>query len=149
MAELKPFYSQALMYALACTEVGIATLVSPAANGDLEDKELLRWRWTGFPIASSICLKAAASTMPRHQARRERAHGKDRYKLVPIGNAWLARGSRPRRQLPPTEREFAEGTDLMRALEAGIRIDVTLVTEDMKVLITPAELRGETLDMGH
>ena len=29
MPELQPFYIQALMYALATTEVGIATLVSP------------------------------------------------------------------------------------------------------------------------
>ncbi len=50
---------------------------------------------------------------------------------------------------PPTEREFVEGTDLVRALEAGIRIDVGLVWEDMKVLISPAELRGEPADMGH
>jgi hypothetical protein len=26
---------------------------------------------------------------------------------------------------------------------------VALVSEDMKVLLTPAQLRGETLDMGH
>ena len=50
---------------------------------------------------------------------------------------------------PPSEREFVEGTDLVRALDAGIRIDVALVTENMKVLMTPAELRGETVDMGH
>ena len=51
--------------------------------------------------------------------------------------------------MPPTEREFSEGTDLMRAMEAGIRIDVALVWENMKVLITPEDLRGEGIDMGH
>ena len=36
--------------------------------------------------------------------------------------------------------EFEEGTDLVRALDAGMRIDVTFVTDNMKVLISPEEL---------
>ena len=43
-------------------------------------------------------------------------------------------------QLPPSDREFEEGTDLVRALDAGMRIDVTFVTDNMKVLISPEEL---------
>ena len=43
-------------------------------------------------------------------------------------------------QLPPSDREFEEGTDLIRALDAGMRVDVTFVTDNMKVLISPEEL---------
>ena len=42
MPELQPFYMQALMYALATTEVGIATLVSPLENGELENDEIAK-----------------------------------------------------------------------------------------------------------
>ena len=73
---------------------------------------------------------------------------KDCYRLVPI-HAWRRASLDRIVRTPPSEREFAEGTDLIRALEAGIRIDVALVSENMKVLISSAELRGEVLDMGH
>jgi hypothetical protein len=48
--------------------------------------------------------------------------------------------------MPPSERELDEGTDLVRAIDAGIRVDVSLVWEDMKVLIQPEELRGGELE---
>lgn len=149
MAELKPFYLQALMYALAVTEVGIATLVCPLDNGDLEDKEVAKvsvdWNderivhpLEGSRVGTLRDIRRDASALP----------DKDCYKLVPI-HAWRRAALDRVVNLPPTDREFAEGTDLMRALEAGIRIDVALVTENMKVLITPAMLRGEGIDMGH
>ena len=37
MEELQPFYMQGLMYALASSEVGIATLVSPLKDGERDD----------------------------------------------------------------------------------------------------------------
>jgi 3-deoxy-manno-octulosonate cytidylyltransferase (CMP-KDO synthetase) len=149
MAELQPFYIQALMYALATTEVGIATLVSPLANGDLKDKDIAKVavQWNKgrivYPIEGSrvgtlLDIRRDASALPET----------DCYKLVPI-HAWRRAALDRIVRLPPSEREFAEGTDLVRALEAGIRIDVTLVSENMRVRITPEELRGETLDMGH
>jgi CMP-2-keto-3-deoxyoctulosonic acid synthetase len=42
LPELQPFYIQALMYALATTDVGIATLVSPLENRDLENDEIAK-----------------------------------------------------------------------------------------------------------
>ena len=71
--------------------------------------------------------------------------GDDIYKLVPI-HAWR-RGPLDRLvALPPSDREFDEGTDLVRAIDAGMRIDVTFVTDNMKVLITPEELIGDEIE---
>ena len=41
MPELKPFHMQALMYALATTEVGIATLVSPLSEDEFNNPEII------------------------------------------------------------------------------------------------------------
>lgn len=149
MPEVQPYYLQALMYALAVTEVGIATLVSPLANGELADKEVPKVAvdWNPerivYPLEGSrvgtLCdIRRDASALP----------DTDCYKLVPI-HAWRRAALDRVVRTPPAEREFTEGTDLVRALEAGIRIDVALVWDNMKVLITPAELRGGALDMGH
>lgn len=149
MPELQPHHMQALMYALATTEVGIATLVAPLANGELSDKEIAKVavQWNpdrivypleGSRVGTLLDIRRDADKLP----------GPDCYKLVPI-HAWRRAALDRVVRTPPADREFAEGTDLVRALEAGIRIDVALVTEDMKVLITPAQLRGDVVDMGH
>jgi 3-deoxy-manno-octulosonate cytidylyltransferase (CMP-KDO synthetase) len=149
MERLQPFYIQALMYALASTEVGIATLVSPLENGELRDKETAKVavNWNpdrivypleGSRVGTLLDIRRDPGALPDNPC----------YKLVPI-HAWRRAALDRVVRTPPCEREFVEGTDLVRALEAGIRIDVAFVTEDMKVLMTPAQLRGETLDMGH
>ncbi len=149
MPELKPFYLQALMYALATTEVGIATLVSPLENGEVENKDTAKAAVTWNPDRIVYPLEGSrVGTLLDIRRDAKLLRNKDCYKLVPI-HAWRRAALDRVVRTPPTEREFVEGTDLVRALEAGIRIDVALVTENMKVLMTPAELRGETLDMGH
>jgi 3-deoxy-manno-octulosonate cytidylyltransferase (CMP-KDO synthetase) len=149
MPELQPFYIQALMYALATTEVGIATLVSPLENGELEKNEIAKVAVNWNPDRIVYPLEGSRVGTLLDIRRDASALGdQDRYKLVPI-HAWRRAALDRVVRTPPSEREFVEGTDLVRALEAGIRIDVTLVSENMKVLMTPAELRGETLDMGH
>jgi 3-deoxy-manno-octulosonate cytidylyltransferase (CMP-KDO synthetase) len=137
------------MYALATTEVGIATLVSPLENGELENdgiaKAAVNWNpdrivypLEGSRVGTLLDIRRDPSVLGAN----------DCYKLVPI-HAWRRAALDRVVRTPPSEREFVEGTDLVRGLEAGIRIDVALVSEDMKVLLTPAQLRGETLDMGH
>ncbi len=149
MPELRPFYIQALMYALATSEVGIATLVSPLANGELENADIAKAAVTWNPERVVYPLEGSRVGTLR-DIRRDPSGlaGQEFYKLVPI-HAWRRAALDRVVRTPPSEREFIEGTDLVRALEAGIRIDVALVWADMKILMTPAELRGETIDMGH
>ena len=149
MEDLQPFYIQALMYALATSEVGIATLVSPVGQSERENAEIPKVTVTWNPDRIVYPLEGSrVGTL--NDIRRDAAAlaGQDCYKLVPI-HAWRRAALDRVVRTPPSEREFAEGTDLMRALDAGIRIDVALVWDDMKVLMSPAALRGETLDMGH
>jgi 3-deoxy-manno-octulosonate cytidylyltransferase (CMP-KDO synthetase) len=149
MPELKPFYLQALMYALATTEVGIAVLVSPLKDGEFENKEITKIAVDWNPDRIVYPLEGGRVGTLRDIRRDPNAlRGKDCARLVPV-YAWRRAALDRVISMPPTDREFAEGTDLVRALDAGIRVDVSLVWEDMKVLIGPAELRGDNLDMGH
>lgn len=149
VSELKPYYLQALMYALATTEVGIATLVAPLRNGNAEDgglaKASVKWNPDRivYPLEGS-----RVGTLLDIRRDQSQLRGEDCYELIPI-HAWRRAALDRVVRTPPCEREFVEGTDLVRALEVGIRIDVALVWENMKVLMTPAQLRGETVDMGH
>jgi 3-deoxy-manno-octulosonate cytidylyltransferase (CMP-KDO synthetase) len=149
MPKLQPFYIQALMYALATSEVGIATLVTPLEHGELENNDITKVAVNWNPDRIVYPLEGSrVGTLVDIRRDSGALRAKDCCKLVPI-HAWRRAALDRVVRTPPSEREFAEGTDLVRALEAGIRIDVAFVTENMKVLMTPAELRGETTDMGH
>ena len=146
LAELKPHYLQALMYALASSEVGIATLVSPLRNGERDDygvvKAAVDWNSdrTVYPVEGS----KVGSLKDIRRSATELGEG-ELFRFVPI-HAWR-RGPLDRLvAMPPSERELDEGTDLVRALDAGVRVDVALVWEDMKVLITPEELIGDGIE---
>ena len=146
LAELKPHYLQALMYALASSEVGIATLVSPLRDGERDDYGVLKAAvdWNSdrqvYPVEGS---KVGSLKDIRRNAD-ELGNG-ELYRFVPI-HAWR-RGPLDRLvAMPPSERELDEGTDLVRALDAGVRVDVALVWEDMKVLIRPEELIGDGIE---
>jgi 3-deoxy-manno-octulosonate cytidylyltransferase (CMP-KDO synthetase) len=146
MPELRSFYLQALMYALASSEVGIATLVSPLKEGELEDYGVVKASvdWNSDRVVYPI--EGGRVGTLRDIRRDATALGTDDvYKFVPI-HAWR-RGALDRLvNTPPSERELDEGTDLVRALDAGVRIDVCLVWEDMKVLIKPEEVRGDEIE---
>jgi CMP-2-keto-3-deoxyoctulosonic acid synthetase len=146
MPDLQPFYMQGLMYALASSEVGIATLVSPLKNGELDDRDVVKASvdWNSDRIVHP--LEGSRVGTLRDIRRDARALGTDDvYKFVPI-HAWR-RGALDRLVgMPPSDRELDEGTDLVRALDAGVRIDVCLVWEDMKVLFRPQEVRGDEIE---
>lgn len=146
MPELRPFYLQALMYALASTEVGIATLVSPLKDGELENREIAKAavNWNSDRVVHPLEGGRVGTLIDIRRDPRELPAG-DLYRFVPI-HAWR-RGALDRLvNSPPSDREFEEGTDLVRALDAKVRIDVALVFEDMKVLITPEALRGDEIE---
>jgi 3-deoxy-manno-octulosonate cytidylyltransferase (CMP-KDO synthetase) len=149
MPGLQPFYIQALMYALASTEVGIATLVSPLTDGERRDDDIAKVAVNWNPDRIVYPLEGSRTgTLLDIRRDADALACADCYKLVPI-HAWRRAALDRIVRTPPSEREFVEGTDLVRALEAGVRIDVALVSENTRVVMTPAELRGETPDMGH
>ena len=117
MEDLQPFYMQGLMYALASSEVGIATLVSPLKNGEIEDYGVVKASvdWNSDRVVHP--LEGSRVGTLRDIKRDAAALGTDDvYKFVPI-HAWR-RGALDRLvNMPPSERELDEGTDLVRALE--------------------------------
>jgi len=146
MPELRSFYMQGLMYALASSEVGIATLVSPLKDGDLDDYGVVKASVDWNSNRKVHPLEGSRVGTLRDLRRNPGAlDTDDLYKFVPI-HAWR-RGALDRLvSMPPSDRELDEGTDLVRALDAGVRIDVCLVWEDMKVLIKPEEVRGDEIE---
>lgn len=146
LPELKPHYLQALMYALASSEVGIATLVSPLLDGEREDygvvKAAVNWNSDRrvYPVEGS---KVGSLRDIRRNA--DQLGEGELYRFVPI-HAWRRGPLDKLVAMPPSERELDEGTDLVRALDAGIRVDVALVWEDMKILIQPEELIGDGIE---
>jgi 3-deoxy-manno-octulosonate cytidylyltransferase (CMP-KDO synthetase) len=146
LAELKPHYLQALMYALASSEVGIATLVSPLRDGERDDYGVVKASvdWNSDRLVHPVEGSKVGSLKDIRRNAAELGEG-ELYRFVPI-HAWR-RGPLDRLvAMPPSERELDEGTDLVRALDAGVRVDVALVWEDMKVLIRPEELIGDGIE---
>lgn len=146
LTDFRPSYLQALMYALATSEVGVATLVSPLQEDEQDDTEIPKAKveWNSLRVVHPLEGSRVGTLVDI--GRDSRAFGEGpAYKLVPV-HAWR-RGALDRLvNMPPSEREFTEGTDLVRALDAKIRIDVSLVSEDMRVLITPEELQGDEIE---
>lgn len=146
MVALRPFYMQALMYALASSEVGIATLVSPLVEGEIGDRNVVKAAvdWNSERVVHPI-EGGRVGTLRDIRRDARKLGDTDLYKFVPI-HAWR-RGALDRLvDMPPSDRELEDGTDLVRALDAGVRIDVCLVWDDMKVLIAPEEVRGDELE---
>ena len=146
MAELKSFHMQALMYALATTEVGIATLVSPLSEEEFNNPSIIKvsMNWNNNRVIHPL-EGSRVGTLINITRNNNSLELNNCFKWVPI-HAWR-RGTLDKLiRLPPCDREFEEGTDLVRAHESGMRIDATLVFDDMKVLITPSELIGDEIE---
>ncbi len=146
MPALQPFYLQALMYALASSEVGVATLVSPLGAGEANDAQVVKASvdWNSLREVHPV-EGGRVGTLVDIRRNAAQLSTTDIYKFVPV-HAWR-RGALDRLvAMPPSDRELDDGTDLVRALDAGVRIDVSLVWEGMTVLITPEEVRGDELE---
>lgn len=143
---LRPFYMHALMYALASSEVGIATLVSPIEEDELADPQVVKVSvsWNSDRVVHPV-EGGRVGTLKDIRRNAVQLETEEIYKLVPV-HAWR-RGTLDRLvNMPPSDRELEDGTDLVRALDAGVRIDVCLVWDDMNVLIKPEEVRGDELE---
>ena len=115
MPELKPYYMQALMYALSDSDVGIATMVSPLTDEERYDNEVVKAKvdWNSdrivYPLEGS-----KVGTLKDIRRNIYDFDTDDVYKLVPI-HAWRRGPLDKLIELPPSDREFEEGTDLVRA----------------------------------
>ena len=120
--------------------------VSPLEEGEREDRNVVKAvvKWDserqvhpleGSKVGTLVDIRKDAGS----------AGADELFRLVPI-HAWRRGCLDKLVEMPPSEREIEEGTDLVRALDAGFRIDVVLISEHMKVLITPEEVRGDEIE---
>src|SRR5690606_11424745 len=105
----KPHYLQALMYALASSEVGIATLVSPLADGERDDYGVVKAAvdWNSERVVHPV-EGSRVGTLMDIRRNADALGSDDVYRFVPI-HAWR-RGPLDRLvAMPPSERELDEG----------------------------------------
>jgi 3-deoxy-manno-octulosonate cytidylyltransferase (CMP-KDO synthetase) len=127
MPTLEPKYIRALMYALVDREVGMATMVCPLEQDELNDANIVKtvvdWnegRVVYVMKSSKVGTVVDFSRDPKLLADRPL------FRHVPIYA--YKRGALDRFvNSPPTDRELDENIESLRVLEAGIRMDVCLV----------------------
>jgi 3-deoxy-manno-octulosonate cytidylyltransferase (CMP-KDO synthetase) len=127
MPTLEPKYIRALMYALVDREVGMATMVCPIEESDLNDSGIVKTTvdWNEGRVVY-VMKSAKVGTVIDFSRDPKLLGNRPLYRHVPIyaykrGALDLFVNS------PPTDRELEENIESLRALEAGIRMDVCLV----------------------
>ena len=127
MPALEPKYIRALMYALASDDVGIATMVCPLTNKDLDDRSIVKTRVSWNEQRRVYVLKGSkVGTVDDFSREPDRLGAGPHYRHIPI---YAYRRAQLDRFVdsPPSERELEEKIEALRALEKGFRIDVCLV----------------------
>jgi 3-deoxy-manno-octulosonate cytidylyltransferase (CMP-KDO synthetase) len=127
MPTLEPKYIRALMYALVDREVGMATMVCPIEEPELSDTNIVKTAvdWNEGRIVY-VLKNAKVGTVVDFSRDPKLLGNRPLFRHVPIYA--YKRGALDRFvNSPPTDRELEENIESLRALEAGIRMDVCLV----------------------
>ena len=124
---LDPKYIRALMYALVDREVGMATMVCPIEQDELDDVNIVKASVDWNERRKVYVLKSSKVGTIVDFARKPDFLG-DRpvFRHVPI-YAYKRGALDQFVNSPPTDRELEENIESLRVLEAGIRMDVCLV----------------------
>ena len=127
MPTLEPKYVRALMYALVDREVGIATMVCPIEHEELSDPSIVKTSvdWNEGRVVY-VLKSSKVGTVVNFSRDPKLLGDRPLFRHVPIYA--YKRGALDRFvNSPPTDRELDENIESLRALEAGIRMDVCLV----------------------
>ena len=127
MPTLEPKYVRALMYALVDREVGIATMVCPIEHEELSDPSIVKTSvdWNEGRVVY-VLKSSKVGTVVNFSRDPKLLGDRPLFRHVPIYA--YKRGALDRFvNSPPTDRELDENIESLRALEAGIRVDVCLV----------------------
>ncbi len=140
MPTLEPKYIRALMYALVDREVGMATMVCPLEDGELEDPSIVKTTVDWNEGRMVYVMKSSKVGTIVDFSRDPAALG-DRplYRHVPI-YAYKRAALDRFVNAPPTDRELEENIESLRVLEAGIRMDVCLVDSAPFQVLTEDDL---------
>ena len=127
MPTLEPKYVRALMYALVDREVGIATMVCPIEHEELSNPSIVKTSvdWNEGRVVY-VLKSSKVGTVVNFSRDPKLLGDRPLFRHVPIYA--YKRGALDRFvNSPPTDRELDENIESLRALEAGIRVDVCLV----------------------
>ncbi len=127
MPTLEPKYIRALMYALVDREVGMATMVCPIEESELSDISIVKTAvdWNEGRIVY-VLKNAKVGTVVDFSRDPKLLGDRPLFRHVPI-YAYKRGALDQFVNSPPTDRELEENIESLRALEAGIRMDVCLV----------------------
>jgi 3-deoxy-manno-octulosonate cytidylyltransferase (CMP-KDO synthetase) len=127
MPTLEPKYIRALMYALVDREVGMATMVCPIEEPELSDTSIVKTAvdWNEGRIVY-VLKNAKVGTVVDFSRDPKLLGDRPLFRHVPI-YAYKRAALDRFVNSPPTDRELEENIESLRALEAGIRMDVCLV----------------------
>jgi 3-deoxy-manno-octulosonate cytidylyltransferase (CMP-KDO synthetase) len=127
MPTLEPKYIRALMYALVDREVGMATMVCPLANEEVNDNQIVKVSvdWNEGRIVY-VMRSSKVGTVVNFSRNPELLGDRPLFRHVPI-YAYKRAALDRFVNSPPTDREVEENIESLRALNAGIRMDVCLV----------------------
>jgi 3-deoxy-manno-octulosonate cytidylyltransferase (CMP-KDO synthetase) len=127
MPTLEPKYIRALMYALVDREVGIATMVCPLDEGELNDPAFVKTSVDWNESRKVYVMKSSkVGTVVDFSRNPELLGDRPLYRHVPI-YAYKRAALDRFVNSPPTDRELEENIESLRVLDAGIRMDVCLV----------------------
>ncbi len=140
MPTLEPKYIRALMYALVDREVGMATMVCPLEDGELEDPSIVKTTVDWNEGRMVYVMKSSKVGTIVDFSRDPAALG-DRplYRHVPI-YAYKRAALDRFVNAPPTDRELEENIESLRVLEAGILMDECLVDSAPFQVLTEDDL---------
>ena len=127
MPTLEPKYIRALMYALVDREVGMATMVCPIRQDELDDMNIVKATVDWNESRTVYVLKSSKVGTIVDFSRNPGLLG-DRpvFRHVPI-YAYKRGALDQFVNSPPTDRELEENIESFRVLVAGIRMDVCLI----------------------
>ena len=127
MPTLDPKYIRALMYALIDREVGMATMVCPLEKAEAEDRSIVKTTvdWNEGRMVY-VMKSSKVGTIVDFSRDPEKLGDRPLYRHVPI-YAYKRAALDRFVNSPPTDRELEENIESLRALEAGVRMDVCLV----------------------
>ena len=127
MPTLEPKYIRALMYALVDREVGMATMVCPLEQDELNDINVVKTAvdWNERRVVY-VLKSSKVGTIVDFSRNPKFLGDRPLFRHVPIYA--YKRGALDKFvNSPPTDRELEENIESLRVLEAGIRMDVCLV----------------------
>ena len=123
--EIEPTFLRALMYPLAASDVGMATLVTPIRSDQPKDAAKVSVKWNRDRVVY-VMPEAQVGTISNFSRDADKLIEGEIYAHIPIYIYRRAALDRVVR-VPPSDRELKENIEALRVLDLGYRVDALFV----------------------